>query len=1184
MLESPDMDHAMRGVRRRGVRAEQGMFAVCSALALLIAACGADPAPVARCGDGALDPGEACDDGNRDATDDCLPTCRVPAPRTRTVGPFLLQPGMHRPVLTLYLVSPGGPLQGELSADPIGAPGGAGEGAAGDPYPASEHLALVRVLDPDERVVHWHLQRQRPGDALPDTLRSSSEPPPAFTHDASGVLRGYRFSLEAPGVHQVRITTNSLKTAVRLTLPEGVGVGVAYGDGAFAWPFCRGTCGATPATSLWAYAPRHPTAPLWLAIRSEREGVPAVHSADGVLRVPVAVDGARRYVVRPGRDNEGELWRVDLPSVDAGRFEEFRASGFPLVLADTAESARAIHASVERVPSGPHAGTLVHHRFQREILALLPRLLDHARLGDAAALDALDDEAHRAVPRDPACSEPASASDVWRRGELLDGWDSPLRAVRFYLAHASADGDGVVFGAGRRVLEDDAASHWAGAVGLAYLARQRCAHDSDCVAGGACDVANGVCDTPFDAASPAARWDVLRGLRYTLRAGLRDPGAFTGLAVPGAFADHLGLAATAANPCNPWGPAAPGAPLRHPELVALAAAAGLADLLVLGEDERFLPVGDDDPYPGSLAFQLPQATSGFARVAPHLAEALGDPALAADVQRVWGEGLRRAVDRLLPAYLVTTMNQSSHLLVATEELAHGYAGRPEAALYRAAARAFAARFADAADPAGWLEEASGPSHSYAGMQHWHMGRYLALTAADPEGEDARLRDALAASYAFFGATAVREPDGQRTTGFDFAHRIGTGFELEQYRGARGLAETIPSVAVWSDWLYPSEGPGLEAGRAALRGHAGAFGGALDTVPQYSLHGHASRLDTLDVARRPAGLRLPADEVGSFVRVFGAPSSPRLVTVRRERASGDAWYAAAYVAPTAPESIVRAHWGVTRAVPLRVGGVVREDWPASLDAPVGATTEHAIDLYAITPMLSGGLSLFGTTTFGSAVVGTNWSPLTHHGLVAEHDAPDGRVRSTERYASVTIDPAASGEEFACARAFADLAPTSLDASPPALTTFAALEEDRGLCVARRLLFGDDGVEVEVRLRRIAPPGATPLARLDENVPLPTCTRPPCGGPADPARGVLRNRKADGATLTQTATGFALRDASGRGLDVVLETPVPATAHPEGLRSSYYGDELQIGRVMLEVPIPAAVGDEATLRYRLLPVVP
>ncbi len=1142
-----------------------------------------------RCGDGTLDPGELCDDGNTSDTDACMTSCQTPAPLTETVGPVFMQPAPHRPVLALYIVSPGGDLQAELAVDRMGSPGGAGE-LAFDPYPDASNIAIVRVFGPDEDLVHWHHQRQDPGNAAPRILASESEPPPSeFGFDGAGNMQGYRISLRAPGVYQVRVATNSLKTAVRLRLPAGVGHGLSQQNGAFAWPACLGWCTPVAASSRWVFLPRHRTAPLFvdLSVAAAGSVLPTLtREGEGAPLSPITLGETQRFVVAPGSADDGEIWRVDFPASD--RPSHFHASGLPFILCDSAASAAAIHASVERVASGPHAGTLVFHRFQREILELLPQLLDPARAGDEARTAALDGPDVRAWPTRPECagadtgpSRP-SADETWRRLDLLHSYDSPLKAVRWYLSSASVGGDGsVTYGAGAPMLVRDPNDHWSGAVGLPLLERQLCRHASDCVAGGACG-ADGLCEAPFDPARN--RWDVLRGVRYRTRDGAGYGPAFTGLALPSAGAQQLMLASTLVHPCNPWGPPSDGAPLPAPELAVRGLAQGLADLLVVGEDERQLPIGDTDPYPGSAAFQLAQFTRAFAAAGPVLAAhrldaTLGAP-LAAAVQRVWAEGLRRVVDRYEPAYLVSTMNQSSHILLGTEELAHGAVGLPFARLYRQLAREYAGRFAAGASPSGWLPEASGPSPSYAGMQHWHMAQYLGLTARDPEGEDPAMRAALAASYRFFGWMTAVEPDGQRTSAFNFSHRIGIGFELEQWQGARGLAETIPEVAVWSAWAFPQSGAAVDAALSSLRSLAGGFGGSVAAIPRLSLGGVADVALSLDSTRRPALALLPAVAPGSSETLLPSPDSgaaPEFLAIRRP-----AYAAALYFGHPAPSSVYAAHWPVTRAVPMTRGGVVIEDVDPRTEAPPfgGATTPHTIDLYEPSPMVGGGLSMFATPSYGSGLIATNWSPLSHHGLVAVLSEGGVLRRFWEDYESVTADRMAAGPGGDCARRFPEAEHRAL---PGGFSVYGRLEGEQGLCVARHYDFDADRIRVEVVLEREAAPSGATMARLFENVPIPTCTRETC----DDLTGALGNlnRKSRGASIEAVASApsptFRIRDRDGRGFDVVLEGPRVTAVRPHGLRYSYYGAELQIGRIELDLDVPSAVGARTRVRYALVP---
>ena len=1168
------------------------------------------------CGDGIVQSGEACDDGNTVDTDDCMNSCQPPAALTKSVGPILLQPAPRRPVVSIYLVSPGGAYQAELAVDRIGSAGGVGPKDVGDPYPTQANIALVRVFEPDEVLRHWHYQRQEPGMAKPLLIASATEPPPAsFQFDDNGNSRGYRFSLSQPGIYEVRVATNSYKTVVSVRLPEPVGYGVSLQNGAFGWPYCLGSCLPVEKTSLYAFIPRHPMARMFLDLVQNPQSPqpdplppPTVRElgAPSAL-VPVMVGTAQRYGLAPGTADAGEVWELEFPA--ATKVMHFDAAGIPLILCDSVASATAIHASTVQVLSGPHKGTLVSHRFQREILELLPELLSAANVGTDALSDTLGGSAYTSVPSLTACAGTGSATgmgalsadEAWRHSDLLQSYDSPLKTVRWYLSRASVDLNGAVsYGAGTPMLELSPTSHFAGAVGLPLLERQRCRESMEGVAGGACSD-DGTCVEAFDPLKN--RWDVLRGVRYKVRDNALYYDAFTGLALPSGAPRQLMLAATLSHPCNPWGPPSANAAITHPELIARAAAIGLADLLVVGEDERQLSVGDTDPYPGSAGFQLSQFTQNFAAVGGKLPLLLpgdgknGD--LGQRVQRVWAEGLRRVVDRHQPVYMTTTMNQSSTFLLGTEEFAHGADGLPFAALYRQVARENGVRFVAEASPGGWLPEASGPSFSYAGMQHWHMGQYLHRSAKDPEGEDKGVREALAASYRFFSYFTAEEPDGQRTSGFNFSHRIGIGFELEQWGGARGVAESIPEVALWSAWQFPQSGPTLTQAYQSVKSLANGFGGPIDGLPRQSLNGEAEVALSLDSKLRPTLPLLPANASGDLDLVVPAAATgkpPELLTVRRS-----AYYAALYIGHTAPRSSYSGHFGTTKAIPLLKGSVNIEDYNPSGETGYlgGGTTPHAIDYYEQSPMIGGGLSLLTTPSYGSAVLATNWSPLTHHGLVAKTASlvtPGTHRRFWEDYEQVTTDRLHVSPGGDCARLFPADEHLTL---PTGFTVYGRLEGEpqdatetkalvyQGLCYARHYTFADDHIGVRIVLKRIAPSTGGALERLFENIPVPTCTRAICNMVT--GDGGLLNRKSKGATVTEDLTlGKQLlhvRDGATptpHGLDIALPVGRTVTVMPHGLRYSYYGSELQVGRVEIDLSVPVAVGDASSLAYVLTPV--
>ncbi|MBM4377223.1 MAG: hypothetical protein FJ095_19250 [Deltaproteobacteria bacterium] len=1163
----------------------------------------------AGCGDGVVQGDEACDDGNAIDTDDCMNGCRAPEPLTRTVGPILLKPAPRRPVVSVYLVSPGGERQAEVAVDRIGSPGGAGE-AMGDPYPSSANIALVRVFEPGEALRHWHYQRQEPGSPSPSVIASPTEPPPpSFQFDAAGNTKGYRVSLRQAGIYELRVATNSLKTAVRVRLPDGVGYGVSQQNGAFAWPYCLDTCLPVAATSLYAFAPRHPTARMFLELTANgSSSLPTVRATGAPEPMtPVKVDGSERYELSPGASDEGVVWQLDFQ--DSNKVQHFHATGIPLILCDSAASADAIRASTVRVPSGPHKGTLVSHRFQSDILELLPELLEPSNVGDEALTTALDGPAFTAAPAKPPCAGTGSGNgpgaltpdQAYQSVDLLHSYDSPLKAVRWYLSRGSVSSNGVVtYGAGAPMLELSPSSHFGGAIGLPLLERQRCREAMECVSGGACRP-DGTCDVAFDPS--VNRWDVLRGVRYKVRDNAQYYDSYTALGLPGAAARHLMLAATLAHPCNPWGPATKGAPPTHPELVARAAAHGLAELLVVGEDERQLSVGDTDPYPGSAGFQLVQFAENFGAVAGSLPKLLPGAGPKKDLgerlQRVWATGLRRLIDRHQSVYMTTTMNQSSTFMLATEELARGSEGLPFAALYRQVAREYGQRFAAEASATGWLAEASGPSSSYAGMQHWHMARYLGLTESDPEGEDLVVRDALAASYRFFSRFAVEEPDGQRSSGFNYAHRIGVGFELEQYQGARGQAETVPEVALWSEWHFPQSGKKLEQALGTVKSLAGGFGGPVDAIPRLSLTGSPEVGLELDSTKRPALPILPANQVGDaevLLPDVGSGKPPEILTVRRGR-----YYTALFIGNPAPRYAYAGHFETTRMMPLKKGTLTIEDIDPTVETGNvgGATTTHAIDLYEQSPMIGGGLSLLAVPGYGSALLATNWSPLTHHGLVVERDEliqVGTKRRYWEDYEQVTTDRTATGPGGDCARLFPQAEHLTL---PAGFTVYGRIEgqpQDKqealpllypNLCYARHYTFASDRVGVRIVLKRSAAASGGATTRIFENIPIPTCTRNVCN--AVTQSGGTLNRKSKGASLAFDpvlgSERVRVRDSATpkpRGFDLAFPPGRTVTLRPHGLRFSYYGEELQVGRVEVELVVPASEGASTSLDYELVPV--
>lgn len=420
----------------------------------------------------------------------------------------------------------------------------------------------------------------------------------------------------------------------------------------------------------------------------------------------------------------------------------------------------------------------------------------------------------------------------------------------------------------------------------------------------------------ISAPPPSNRWDRLCTLPG-LHAGASDQ--------YNAAAENLGRAALLDLPGNPY--------FGRKELLYRAAAAALRDLMALGEDEVWRGARSDlSDYPGPMAFALAYKTLPVFRiVAPHMAP---------EVRGVWTDGLRRLIDRFLPEYIVSARNQSAHFLQVFQDFSEG-SGE---ARYEDMARQFAHRFVAAAHPSGYFAESGGPDGSYAGITHYHLGLYYRRTG------DARVLEALRRSYHFFNHTVAPEPDGRMVGAFNFNHRIGVGFEVEQYRGARGLVSG--SLGEVGAWAGSPRSPFEE--RSARQAASKRVNRWLDLPPK-GLHSvYLARLDWPGGA--PLRALFPCVETNRFTRDLGG----ELIAVRRR-----AYYATLYVGKPAPTAFyIRGRTRLRGALGCEERGQLED-----------------ADVKSISPFLGGGLSQFWTPEYGTAVLAGNWSPLVHHGIVA-----------------------------------------------------------------------------------------------------------------------------------------------------------------------------------------------------------
>ena len=221
--------------------------------------------------------------------------------------------------------------------------------------PGKDERVMLRVFDPDEKLVFWKYSETKKAPAQ------------------NGVIIAEKISLSVPGVYQVRISAGSFAAAADIGVPEGTPSGVSFQNGDFtAWD-------GMPAATF-AFMPPHAESlsvnggPLEILDGNGR----TIFSGTQKGTIPVA--------------QEKTVWQFKL-----GTGAKFKAWGFPLILCNTEEAAKAIHASVEELPDG----TVVCWKFQGRIHELLKELVAEKYTGRNDALIADFGAVKTALMKDP---------------------------------------------------------------------------------------------------------------------------------------------------------------------------------------------------------------------------------------------------------------------------------------------------------------------------------------------------------------------------------------------------------------------------------------------------------------------------------------------------------------------------------------------------------------------------------------------------------------------------------------------------------------------------------------------------------------------------------------------------------------------------------------------------------------
>ena len=387
-------------------------------------------------------------------------------------------------------------------------------------------------------------------------------------------------------------------------------------------------------------------------------------------------------------------------------------------------------------------------------------------------------------------------------------------------------------------------------------------------------------------------------------------------------------------------------------------------------------------------------------------------------------------------------------------------------------------------------ESQGPDPSYAGLSHYHMAVYAR------EANSQTMLDAIRKSYRFFNHTVAPEPDGSMLGACNFGHRIARSFVDEQWLGARGITVDIPEVALW-----PVSSGGVTDKRLS------------ETAPSGEVFATARYL----YYRQPnvSGI-FPAKEIGAFTRNFG----DELLAVKRP-----SYYAAVFVGKPVPPgpSSIRAY----------LPNKSEFQKPESAGESSGGTASER----TITPYLGGGLSLFWTPAYGTSLLGMNWAPTTHHGLVAT--------------------------ESNGARYWEDYFATQFQLDNNVLKITGKME-NLPINYTRVYAFRDNEIVVNVQLTATE---SKVLTKLVEILPF-------ASGEAKRNTQIQVPGETGGKAVTQS---LKVVNSKNSGMTVLFDQPAAVNVQRNGLKFN----NLQINRVEIVLPNELQKGQTITLNYRLRP---
>jgi hypothetical protein len=519
------------------------------------------------------------------------------------------------------------------------------------------------------------------------------------------------------------------------------------------------------------------------------------------------------------------------------------------------------------------------------------------------------------------------------------------------------------------------------------------------------------------------------------------------------------------------------------------------------------------------------------------------------VFEAWTFTIERFAYRMWPNNLVDWRNQSSHMVYSFQLLADG-SGSP---FDKSLAQSYAARWIAGQDPAGWYMESEGPDGAYNGMSDYHVGSYY-LDTCQMGACDENMAASLAQAYTFFSYTVAPEPGTVTPAvmmgGFPFNHRVGQGFNLEFWNGARGITNTIPQVSAWNPKNTPPT-------------YVPSFSPSSSANLDFNVNRYIGILAYTPVTGTP----WPAQSTTDFTTDVN--DAGELIAVKRA-----GYYTSIYLAHPATSE-------------LRIVGI---NTPNERLAWANGTESTGCQLGGTdgawsTPFVGGGVTLFWTPDLGSAILAGNWTPLVHHGLVVT-DGQTG-VRTWEDYFSVSHSLSDTNVLTVTGNLETPGPTTTLHIQPIVNETYTTRSSCGyptpstgtppqsnvdGLSYSRAYTFGEYAMVVNLNVTAssaaVIPTGTTMI----ENIPIPGGAPKASGSgqpvfylPSAPTSPIQNNATVNTQEIdiqgSNTTAGIRIVFQSNQNITVVSNGPI---------------SELQINRLQIAMAVPAP-GQSTQLEY-------